>query len=215
MNSWPEHELANGWNGACQLRAALLSGYSAPQLQPIGLRLFPQEQLHAVAPLRHEIWCGMDVSYSQSTTAFGGPLMFATGLLVSAAGNARRRRQAERMAAEQWRFQGFCRTVLTNHRILAFSGNQWVSWDHGSIMELLPAPQQFTITVAFNGIEPLRLTGPGAPWLGVILAFLLFGPAYLADHPGFRPMNMPVPQTDYYVTREYPERPGPMPCLER
>ena len=91
MNRWTEEELAHGWHSASRLRRSLLAGHPMPQLPPQTIRLLPGEILHGDTQLRHEVWYGMDVSYTHSTTAFGGPVLFTAGLLVSAAGNARRR----------------------------------------------------------------------------------------------------------------------------
>ncbi|GGK67198.1 hypothetical protein Sme01_09820 [Sphaerisporangium melleum] len=195
MNSWSQDDLANGWWHACELRRSLVAGNPMPRLPPTTVRLFPGEVLHADLPLNHEVMYGMDVSYTHSTVAFGGPALFAAGLLVSAVGNAHRKHQAERMAAVQWRFHGVNQTILTNHRILAFAGDRWVTWDHRAIMELWPAPQEFTFTLLFNGIEPLRLSGPGAPWFGVALAHILYGSAFLAERPEFQCMSAPSRST--------------------
>jgi hypothetical protein len=193
VNPWTEEELAHGWHSASQLRRSLLAGHPVPRLPPQTVRLLPGEVLHGDTQLRHEVWYGMDVTYTHSTFAFGGPVMFAAGLLASAAGNAHRRRQAEAMAAQQWRFHGHNRTMLTSHRVMAFASDRWVTWEHRAVVELWPAPQDFTFTLVFNGIDPLRLTGPGAPWFSVLLAFQLYGPAFLAERPEFHSMGSPVP----------------------
>ncbi|WP_049562478.1 hypothetical protein [Nonomuraea sp. SBT364] len=189
MSPWAEDELARGWHSASHLRQSLLAGHPVPRLPPQTVRLHPDEILHGDTELGHEVWYGMDVTYTHSTTAFGGPVLFTAGLLASAAGNARRRRRAEAMAAQQWRFQGHNRTMLTNHRLMAFAADRWITWEHRAIVELWPAPQNFTFTLIFSGIDPLRLTGPGAPWFSVLLAFQLYGPAFLAERPEFQSMG--------------------------
>ncbi|MEO3808972.1 hypothetical protein ABGB17_08210 [Sphaerisporangium sp. B11E5] len=182
--------MAEGWRQACLLRERLLTGSSVPLLAPPNtIRLFPGEVVHASAPMRHEVWYGMDVTYSQSVVAFGGPVLFAAGLLASAVGNARARSNAARMAAEQWRFHGENQTILTNHRILAFAGGRWLTWAHQSVMELWAAPREFAVVLVFSGIDPLRLTGPAAPWFAVALAFILYGQGFLAERPEFQGMG--------------------------
>ncbi|MFI6482446.1 hypothetical protein ACIBH1_31250 [Nonomuraea sp. NPDC050663] len=195
MSTWSEEDLHHGWHSACALRQGLLSGYPVPQLPPPPVRLFPGEVAFAHANLRHEVWYGMDVEYQTSTMAFGGPLMFTTGLLVSAAGNARRKRQAQAMAAAQWRYHGHNSTLLTNHRVLTFSGNRWVTWALDQVMEVWPSPREFTYVLVFNDADPLRLTGPAAPWFMVVTAHLTFGPRFLAEHPEFRTMGVQQAQT--------------------
>lgn len=82
--------------------------------------------------------------------------------------------------------------MLTSHRLLAFAGDRWVPWNYRSVMELWPAPDYFSLILVFNGIDPLRLTGPGAPWFSVALAYMLYGPAFLAQRPEFQGMG-PLP----------------------
>ncbi|MFC6084363.1 hypothetical protein [Sphaerisporangium aureirubrum] len=150
--------------------------------------------VHADAPLRHEVWYGMDVPYSQSVVAFGGPVMFTAGILASAVGNAMARQKAARMAESQWRLHGENQTMLTNHRVLAFADGRWLTWAHQSVMELWAAPRESTFVMVFSGIDPLRLTGPGAPWFAVALAFILYGPRFLAERPEFQCMDLMPPQ---------------------
>ncbi len=190
MYQTPDFEYEQAWYAASDLRRDLVMGRPLPTLAPRSVRMFQGESLYADSLLHHDVYCGMDVTYQQSTyIAFGSPLFLAAGLAASMVGNSIRRQRAERMAMEQWRPLGPSPTLVTSRRFLAFSQNKWFSWPLQAVVELWPAPHHYACVVLMNGESPLRISGPWAAWHCVVLAHLLYGPAYLAEHPEFQQMG--------------------------
>src|SRR5262245_25834085 len=197
MQGIPNPEFGYGWVAACALRRSLLSGDQLQPRQAGSVRLQPGEVLYADIQLRHESWYGMNVTYQSSIRAFGGPLLLGATLAASAISNANRKAQAQRLAAQQWRFHGDNATLVTNHRILSFADNQWVSWYHGAAVELCPAPREYSLVALYEATNPLRLSGAGAPLMGVILGYLLYGPDFLAQHSEYDCLgDVPARQTE-------------------
>lgn len=194
MDGLPGSEFERGWAAACRLRRDLLNNGRMPCQDPGSVRLMPGELLHADVFLQHDFWYGMDVSYRHSVFAVGGPVLFTAGLVASAIGNGMKRRQAERMAASQWRPYGVNPTLLTDRRVLTFSSNRWFSWPHSDIMEMQPELSENSLIMLCQGLDPLRLSGAWAPWFCVVLAYRLYGPSFLAGHPEFHAMDdLPPP----------------------
>ncbi|MEU7835072.1 MULTISPECIES: hypothetical protein [unclassified Nonomuraea] len=199
MNPSPDSAAAQGWHDSCVLRASVLAGSPLPTFSAGNVRLNAYEVVHGDTQLMHETWCGMDVTYEQNRMVFGHPAVMAAGFAANLVGNSIRRARAERQAREQWRPLGWAQTLVTNQRVLAFMGNQWRGWPLDWVMELWPAPSGYAFTVLLQGEDPLRLSGPWAPWHCVVLAYLLYGPDYLAGHPEFQAMGRPQsrqPPTD-------------------
>lgn len=104
---------------------------------------------------------GTNVEYSSGYAVQGGPLFMAFGVLTGELHHARTRRQAERMAEMQWRWEGEIRVVLTDHRLVGFfgSGAEVYWWEH--LLALTPAPDGRAVHLTFNGGAPCSSREPG------------------------------------------------------
>lgn len=178
---------------ASRLADHLMSaGEVVPRCSP-SVRLDAGEAAFAELDVNVATMCGADVSYSQSSfVMFGGSGLFALTAGASALGNRRRRREAEQLAAVQWRGEGRARVVLSTQRALVFNGLEWYSWWYGGIRQLHPGLPQLAVDLVFEGRAPARLSAPapstgsapscttpplgaGAPYVAVLLAWLLYG----------------------------------------
>lgn len=189
MNPYPDQAFAQGWHDASRLRSDVLGGHPLPEFAAGNMRLYPDEVLHGNAPLTHEVWCAMDVTYQRTGLSVGPPVAMAVGLAASLIGNSIRRSRAEQKAMHQWRWLGWAPTLVTNCRILAHLDSRWYSWSLDSVMELWPSPGSHSFVILLDGENPLRVSGPWAPWHCVVLAYLLYGPDYLVGHPEFQAMG--------------------------
>jgi hypothetical protein len=118
---------------------------------------------------------GLDaVSYERRTVLFGGPYVMAIAALASAIGNGRRRRDAEQLAAPQWRPLGMLRIVATSARLLVWHERAWWSVWYAGINDLRIDRSQTVLDLFFDADPPYRLAGPGMPVLGVALWNELF-----------------------------------------
>jgi hypothetical protein len=113
---------------------------------------------------------GLDaVSYERRTVLFGGPCVMAITALASAIGNGRRRRDAEQLAAPQWRPLGMLRIVASSARLLVWHEQAWWPVWYSGINDLRLDPDREALELLFEADPPYRLTGPGVPALGVAL----------------------------------------------
>lgn len=77
---------------------------------------------------------GVDVTCeAPRAVAIGGPLMFGLAAAGSAAVRGRARREAEALAAPQWRPLGVLRILAIDRRLLVWHEGAWVSvWYHAT-----------------------------------------------------------------------------------
>lgn len=152
-------------------------------------------------PADLQVYSGADVEYSSSMYASGGLLFTAASLAASAAINANQRRKAEAAAALQWRPLGRFPVIITNQRLMLMTSS-WASYYYGSLVMIEPNPMEYAVALHFEGIEPLRISGPWVPWATVAICATLFGtpwpPGYNPPPPlqvqVIQPQPQPVPQ---------------------
>jgi hypothetical protein len=156
------------------------------------LLLNPGEVPYADLVLEYARYYAMTVPYgTQRTLLFGSAPLFAAGLLLDAAANGAAKRQAAAAAATQWRDIHLTRIALTNQRILALVEGTWLVFWHSAMLDVWPDPQHWAWFAAYNGSEPLRLRGPWAPWLSVVVGAIVCGREWLAGHPEFAAFRRP------------------------
>jgi hypothetical protein len=158
-----------GWRAAYALFQHLGSGGFAQVLPSHDLLLFPGEQCYADLPLEHARYYGIDTYYYA---------------------NAVDRARAAKLAAAQWRDISIARVVATSARLLCHVSSSamsrqwdWLEFRHDSVFQLLPEPAAYSFTLVFRDDFPLRVRGPGAVWLSILLVWILQGPQQLVANP--------------------------------
>jgi hypothetical protein len=158
---------------AWSLAASLRDGCRLEPLLLDGVPLIGGEHAYAELDMTGWRWLPLDsVEFEQRALLFGGPvLMCATGL-ASAVGNRRRRREAERAAAPQWRPLGPLRVVVTERRLVVWHGGAWWSVWLDAIRRAHADPAALRLDLVFHRDAPYRLEGSDVPVLAVVLAWL-------------------------------------------
>lgn len=187
-----EQALREGWASACQLYEHLAGGGALAVLPPAAVRLNANEVHYADALIGYARYYGQDVTYQQSSMLLLGSATFvAAGLAANAIGNASARRRAEAQAATQWRDHAQVRAMITNERIMADYGGQWLSFWHNGIVELQGDLSQWVFVLRYEVGDPLMLHGPAAPWFATVVAHLVYGPRGL-QLPALAPLAQSV-----------------------
>jgi hypothetical protein len=81
----------------------------------------------------------------------------------------RARREAEALAAPQWRPLGALRILATDRRLLVWHANGWASVWYDAIRELHPDLEAGRLDMTFENDPPYCLAGPWVPYLTVIV----------------------------------------------
>lgn len=112
----------------------------------------------ALAPVTVDAWryeaAGL-VEYDERTVLVGGPLLMACTAVLSALGNRRRRRAAER-AAHRWHSLGRVRVVVAGRRLLVCSAS---TVSGGTVARVHAHEAYACADVLFADAPPLRLAG--------------------------------------------------------
>ena len=185
---------AEGWAEAIGLFRRLTQGQDLISHQPPGLMLESGEGALGEVVAEYSRFSGMEVPYRQRTTfALGGPVFVAAALIGTAAGNAAARHAAGRLAAPQWRFEGFPRVILTNRRLLVhrLADYRWLSFWHRGLFEFGPELGTYSLYLGYPDCAPVMLRGPMVPWLSVALATCVYPRDQLAHLPFFSPFAGP------------------------
>lgn len=115
-------------------------------------------------------YCGIDdVGYEHRTVLVGGPLLMSITGVASVLGNQRRRHEAERAAAPQWRPLGPLRVVVTSDRLLVWHDSAWWSVWFDAVVDIRSDPVNGTIDLFFDADPPYRLAGQHMLSLDVML----------------------------------------------
>lgn len=141
-------------------------------LRPIAVAdapLKPGEEAYADLPAHGWRYCAIDVQYEHRTVMFGGPFVFAATGLASLLANRRRRQEAERLAAPQWRPLGPLRVVVTSCRLLVLHQRVWYSVWYSAIDDVRTDWRSRSIDVTFAADPPYRISCAGASCLFAVL----------------------------------------------
>lgn len=114
-------------------------------------------------------YVGVEVAYEQRTVLGGGPVMFSALAGASAAGNRRRRHEAARLAAPQWRPLGDIAVVIDDARLLVHHEGAWASVWLDAITALEGHPGGDGVTLLFAEDPPYAFTGPWAGRLASVI----------------------------------------------
>lgn len=159
-------------NAARRLAEALDNG---GWLRPIAVEdapLDPGEEAYADLLAHGWRYHAIDAQYDHRTVMFGGPFLFAATALASCAANRRRRREAERLAAPQWRPLGQLRVVVTARRLLVLhQGNWWSVW-YTEIEQVRAEAAPSAVTLTFRVDAPYQLQVSEARSLALVIDHL-------------------------------------------
>lgn len=156
-------ELSHPIEGVC--RGGHLAAWTVE-----GVPASPRERMYAELHASGWRYVGLDVVYEKRTLLMGGPILMGFTAISSAIGNRRRRAEAERVAAPQWRPLGPLRIVVTSERLFIRHGDAWWSVWYSGITAVSPNPAGHRLDLFFREDPPYRLAGPDVPALGAVLA---------------------------------------------
>lgn len=128
----------------------------------------------AGVPMTYARYYAADVVYVSGRPAVVvGTPQFVTGYAIgSVIRQTRGLRRARREAAAQWRACPLLCTVVTTCRIwcsvVEAAGPRWLNFNYDTITDL--RLDRDSLTISFAQSEPLRLSGPWAPWCAVVAA---------------------------------------------
>lgn len=163
-------------DAARRLADALRNGGWLEPVAIAGLPLEPGESAYADLHASGWRYFALDqLAYERRTLLVGGPFLMGLTGIVSAIGNSRRRRDAERVAAPQWRPLGQLRIVVTSQRLLVWFDQVWWSVWYSAIADIRPDPANSCLDLYFEADPPYRLVGPHVPALCVVLAYAIRG----------------------------------------
>ncbi|MFE5512118.1 hypothetical protein ACFQ9J_16120 [Streptomyces sp. NPDC056529] len=152
---------------------------------------------------------GTAVEYTSGYAAQGGPLFLAFKIVTGEMHNAKVRRQAEQMAALQWRWEGEIRLVLTNQRLIGFFGTGGEVYEMERLLSITPSPDGRVVNFAFAGGPPLLFSGAWAPWLCVVASALARRSTWPPGHtlPGFATPEPSAPEAPAMAPAALSRRP--------
>ena len=163
----------SSWQAAEMLAESVAAGGRLPELSsPVVLEV--GEALHAHAQVDAWRYLALDVGYVQCRGGvFGGPLLFGLTSAARIVTNRRARREAEQLAAPQWRPLGHLPVLATSHRLLVLHERAWHSVWYEAICQIRPALHEDRLELFFEEDPPYSLTGPAVPYLAVVLVAAL------------------------------------------
>lgn len=178
------------WAEARRLRALLLAREVPTMFTSWQLVAEPGEVFFFELGAEYERFYGREVGFRPASGFyFGSPAFILAGLAVSGVTNARRRSAAQAEGATQWRERETIRFVVTNHRLLCLVGGRWTSFHYAAMTAVYPEVAAGVLVAEFQGVPPLRLTGPDTAVASVMTVFATHGLAAVAEHPSLRALD--------------------------
>ena len=171
------------WHYSRGCAAALRAGRPLTPVNIYGPVLEPGEQALLSTEIGYSRYCGTDARYSPLPLVVAGrPAVMFGALAVQGVVNHRRKVDAERKAAQQWRFHQTCTVIATTDRLICgTTPHGQVSFWFGACTEFYPDLQQWTLTLGFDSTYPVRFSGPATPALGLWSAYGILGDAWVDD----------------------------------
>lgn len=171
--AWSRAGTNGEWVAAVELAKRVAAGGDLPIL-PSPVLLDAGEVLHADVPAQGWRYHAADITYTEPRViAIGGPLMFGLVAAGSAVARRRARREAEALAAAQWRPLGALRILATDRRLLVWHEGAWASVWYDAIRELHPDLEVRRLDMTFENDPPYCLAGPWVPYFTVIVTTAL------------------------------------------
>ncbi|MDP7707177.1 MULTISPECIES: hypothetical protein [Mycobacterium] len=176
-------EAEQWWHYSRQCAAALHAGLSPTPVSVFGPVLEPGETALVTASVGYARFCGTNANYtSMPLIVAGRPAVMVGALAVQGLVNHRRKAAAQRQAAPQWRWHQTSSVIVTTDRLLcATRPHGLVSLWFGDCTEFHPDLQQWTLTLNFGSIAPVRFSGVATPALSLFSAHGIFGEAWADD----------------------------------
>ncbi|UKA49019.1 hypothetical protein LFT48_16460 [Arthrobacter sp. FW305-123] len=182
---------ADGWKRGVELLAFLSSGGHPRTYTAWDVVLNPDEVMYLDTQMQYSRFYGTDASYVHTSTVAVGRASFVVGAaLGNAVGNARARNAAMVAAQPMWREHQYTRTLVTSQRIMCRTGGGWLSFYMGAVTACHATPGTWSLALEFSDTETLRLHGPDAPSVCVMVLGALYGNRSLAGHPALADLNM-------------------------
>ena len=181
-----------GWVAGRALVGELRSGRLPAPLTVWGLVLGEGERAYLDVPVVCSRFAGGSGVYPGSSSMYlgggGAGVAFAAACVMLSEEVDRSR--ARRDAQPRWRDHEHCRAILTSHRLLVASGQQWHSFAWSRVTAFYPEPGAGQVVLELGaGCRPLRLRGADIPVVAAWLCWAIHGPDALATHPGLAAMR--------------------------
>ncbi len=112
----------------------------------------------------------------------------AAGYALTALGN-HSRRQAALASVPRWPEFAPASVIVTDSRLMCEVHGRWVSFYPTAAAAIYPDPADWSVVLAFDGTEPLRLSGLGGPALDIAVVWMIYGRRGLVEHPGLAPLR--------------------------
>jgi hypothetical protein len=171
--TWSRPGRGSEWDLAVELANRLADGGELPII-PSPVLLDAGEVLHGDVVADGWRFEDADVAYTAPrVVSVGGPLMFGFTAAGGAAARRRARREAEALAAPQWRPLGALRILATDRRLLVWYGGAWASVWYHAIREFRPDLEAARLDLTFDDDPPYHLAGAWVPFLTVIMTSVL------------------------------------------
>ena len=170
------------WNCARRSARLFAEGIEPHAIQVFGPVLEPDESALLCANVTYSRHYGVDAHYNRSDLlVLGRPAVMVGALVINAAINHRRKVAARRDAEVRWRDHHRVQAIATNYRLLCNTDRGWQNYWYGDVTEFYPDLDGWTVTLAFDGYAPLRLSGPAAPALSLWTATAVLGERWVSD----------------------------------
>lgn len=171
------------WHYSRGCAAALRAGRSPTPIEVYGPVLEPGEHALLSTEIGYSRYCDTDARYSPFPLIVAGrPMLMFGALAAQGVINHRRKANAERKAAHQWRFHQTSSVIVTTDRLICSTvPHGQMSFWFGACNEFHPDLHQWTLTLGFEETAPVRLHGPAAPALSLWSAHGILGDDWAVD----------------------------------
>jgi hypothetical protein len=171
--TWSRPGSGSEWDVAVGLASRLAGGGELP-IFPSPVLLDAGEVLHGDVVADGWRFEDADVAYTAPlVVAVGGPFVFGLTAAGGAAARRRARREAEALAAPQWRPLDTLRILATDRRLLVWYEGAWASVWYHAIREFRPDLEAARLDLTFDDDPPYHLAGAWVPLLTVIMTTVL------------------------------------------
>lgn len=171
------------WRYSRRCAAALRAGVPPAPVDVYGPVLHPGEHAVLTTEASYARYCGTPAHFSPLPLLVAGrPAVMFGALAVQGIVNHRRKQNAQRQAAQRWRWHQSAPVIVTTDRLLCHTTpHGLVSLWYGDCTQFHPDLQQWTLTLAFDSTPPVRLSGPAAPALSLWSGYGVLGDSWVND----------------------------------
>lgn len=171
------------WQYSRSCAAALRAGHPPTPVSVFGPVLEPGEHALLTTDASYSRYHGSNASYSSLPLMVAGrPAVMLGALAIQGVVNHRRKAAAQRQAAPQWRWHQTSSVIVTTDRLLCTTQpHGLISFWFGDCTEFHPDLQQWTLTMNFGSVAPVRLSGVTTPALSLLCGVGVFGESWSDD----------------------------------